>query len=132
MSSKYTAQQLLEMAIKKIGVDPNADLDGDHRVTTADARIALRGEEAEKETAGHTYQPEETLTGLRQDLLDRLMNAPAADFDINADRLYNQYRELYTKNASLAADHAFGLASARTGGYGSSYAASAAAAAYDK
>ncbi len=133
MSSKYTARQLLEMAIKKIGVDPNADLDGDSRITPADARIALREEEKEPQSPGYTYAPDGRLAGMRTEILDRLMNEPAAaDFDINTDRLYNQYREMYEKNASLAAENAFGLASASTGGYGNSYAASAAAAAYGK
>ena len=133
MSSKYTARQLLEMAVKKIGVDPNADLDGDNRVTPADARIALREEENAPSTEGHTYRTDGTLAGMRTEILDRLMNEPAAaGFDINTDRLYNQYREMYTKNAASAAENAYGLASAHTGGYGSSYAASAAAAAYAK
>mgnify|MGYP007101867622 CR=1 FL=1 len=136
MSSKYTARQLLEMAVKKIGVDPNADMDGDNRVSPADARIALREElgleKKPSDNAAYEYKPDETLTGFRQELLDGLMNAPAADFDINADKLYNQYRDMYTKNASLAAENAYGLASAYTGGYGNSYAASAASAAYDR
>ncbi len=133
MSNRYSAEQLLKMAIKKIAVDPGADLDGDNQITTADARLALR-EEAGKESAGaYAYRPDETLTGLSDDILDRLMNEPAGgSFDINTDALYRQYRDLYTKNASLAAENVFGLAGARTGGYGSSYAASAAAAAYDK
>ena len=42
MSNRYSAEQLLKMAIKKIAVDPGADLDGDNRITPADARLVLR------------------------------------------------------------------------------------------
>ena len=130
MKKNYTAEQLLQMAVRQIAVDPGADLDGDHQITAADARLAARGETGEQ--AAPEYKPDETLTAMRGDVLDRLMREGEADFDVNADSLYRQYRDLYTDNAGKAARDVYGLASAATGGYGSSYAATAASAAYDR
>ena len=132
MNINNTARQLLEQAVRKINTSLSA-------ASANAAAAALKAPAPQNEQrkagdpAGYTYQPDGTLLGLRSEILDRLMNEPAAgSFDINTDRLYAQYRDMYTKNAALAAENAFGLASAKTGGYGSSYAASAASAAYGK
>ena len=74
---------------------------------------------------------DDTVTSKR--LLDRILDEPAgADPRINADALYRTYERRFTEQAQKAADNAFGLATRRTGGYGSSYAAGAAALAYDE
>jgi|GEM_PF-1110782 len=137
MSSKYTSEEILNMAIKKLEADMEADLNGDGRVTDEDARLALREEAAAKtesaaEASGsYEYAPDEGLSLMSSSLLDKIMNYQSSDFDINADKLYNSYRDMYTKNAALSAENTFGLASSLTGGYGNSYAASAASAAYN-
>ena len=134
MKKQYTPEQILKMAVKNIAVDPGADLDGDGSVTSDDARLAEKqaSSSAERETPAYVYRPDEKNAAAREALLSQMLeNGGTSGFDINADKLYNQYRELYEKNARLAADNAYGLVSRGTGGYGSSYAASAASAAYN-
>ncbi len=61
-----------------------------------------------------------------KDYLDKMIReASSFSYDVNADPLYKQYRDMYEKESSLAAKNVFGLASALTGGYGNSYAMSA-------
>jgi hypothetical protein len=134
MRKQYTPEQLLKMAVKKIAVDPGADLDGDGRVSSADARLAdiAASAPAEPKPPAYAYQPDEKTAAAREAVLSGLLeNGGETGLNINADKLYNQYRELYEKNAQASAENAYGLASRNTGGYGSSYAASAAAAAYN-
>ena len=132
MKKNYTPEQLLKMAVKSIAVDPGADLDGDGRITAADAAQAAGASSAEAVPPAYTYQPNEKYTAARENVLSQLLeNSGSTGMDINADRLYDQYRQLYEKNAALSAEHTYGLLSRGTGGYGSSYAASAAAAAYN-
>jgi hypothetical protein len=134
MRKQYTPEQLLKMAVKKIAVDPGADLDGDGRVSSADARLAdiAASSPAEPKTPAYAYQTDEKTAAAREAVLSGLLeNGGETGMNINADKLYNQYRELYEKNAQASAENAYGLASRNTGGYGSSYAASAAAAAYN-
>lgn len=68
---------------------------------------------------------------LSRELLDRLLEKPAFSYNAEADPVYRQYRELYETEGRKAAENVFGLASANTGGYANSYAASVAASAYD-
>ena len=65
------------------------------------------------------------IDGLMEDLLDR----KEFSYSYGADPLYRQYAQLYTQNAQNASADA---AAALTGGYGSSYAASAARQAYQQ
>ena len=46
----------------------------------------------------------------------------AFDYDVTGDALYKQYAEQYAKQGKLAADNVQAIASARTGGYGNTYA----------
>lgn len=69
---------------------------------------------------------------VKKELLDSIINDTSSDALPGADKLYNEYRSAYEKQASLASKNAYGLAAANTGGYSSSYALSAAGAAYDK
>lgn len=140
MSKKYTAEEILQMAVKAVAADSAADLNRDGEVTASDARIARRAEQAlpVPENAGtgektyrYEYQPEAEKAGMRASLLDALMQKQDTSVDLRSDKLYNEYRDLYRENAALAAENAYGLAGAMTGGYGSSYAASAATAAYN-
>ncbi|MBQ7637726.1 MAG: hypothetical protein IJS90_02345 [Clostridia bacterium] len=138
MKNKYTSDEILKMAVKKLAADPEADLDGDGHISAADARLALIDEtkqkSAEKSAAegNYEYVPDEKLSLMSSSLLDRIMSDKTGEIEINADKLYNSYRDMYSKNASLAAENVFGLASSLTGGYGNSYAASAASEAYNK
>lgn len=63
-------------------------------------------------------------------LLRELMESPGFSYDMNADALYRQYRDAYAREGWRAMEDAMGQASALTGGYGNSYAATAGQQAY--
>ncbi len=69
---------------------------------------------------------------VKKELLDSIINDLSSDSLPGAEKLYNEYRAAYEKQASLASKNAYGLAASNTGGYSSSYASSAAGAAYDR
>lgn len=54
--------------------------------------------------------------------LQAILQRKSFTYDMNADALYKQYRDQYTRQGKLAMLDAVGQASALTGGYGSSYA----------
>jgi len=59
-------------------------------------------------------------------VLDKLINGEKFSYDFNADPLYQQYKDSYTKLGAVAAQNAAANVSALSGGYGNSYAATAA------
>ena len=59
--------------------------------------------------------------------LNNLTNREKFSYDFNADPMYQQYKDQYTKLGNEAAANAAANVSALTGGYGNSYAATAAA-----
>ena len=56
--------------------------------------------------------------------LNQYENRDPYAYDINADAMYQQYRDMYAMNGEMAAKDAMGQAAAMTGGYGNSYAQS--------
>ena len=54
--------------------------------------------------------------------LEKILNRKEFRYDMNADALYNQYRDQYLRQGRLAMEDTLGQAAALTGGYGSSYA----------
>ena len=64
------------------------------------------------------------------DLMAQVMNRPKFSYDVNGDMLYQQARDQYMLNGRQAMKDTIGQASAMTGGYGNSYAASAGNQAY--
>lgn len=68
---------------------------------------------------------------VRKELLDGLLNAQPFAFDLNADALYRQYKDSYTRQGLDAAQNLFGKAATMTGGFGNSYAQSVAAQTYN-
>lgn len=58
-------------------------------------------------------------------IVDSLLSS-SFHYDAASDPVYQQYEAQYTKQGQRAAQDAYGEAAARTGGYGSSYAATAA------
>jgi hypothetical protein len=66
-----------------------------------------------------------------QDLLGKITNRESFSYDMNADPLYQQYKNQYTRQADLAMRDTIGNTSALTGGYGSSYGTIAGSQAYD-
>ena len=63
-------------------------------------------------------------------MLNSLLNRKAFSYDLNADALYQQYKNQYQALGKLAMEDSMGQASALTGGYGNSYAVSAGSQAY--
>jgi hypothetical protein len=53
--------------------------------------------------------------------LSQIQNRKPFAYDLNADALYQQYKDMATKQGSLAMMDTMGQAAALTGGYGSSY-----------
>ncbi len=58
-------------------------------------------------------------------ILNEILNREKFTYNLNADPLYEQYRELYTQNGKKAMMDTVGEASALTGGYSNSYAVTA-------
>lgn len=64
-------------------------------------------------------------------LLNNIMNGKQFSYDMNADPMYEQYKNQYTKQGNMAMRDTTGNAAALTGGYGSSYGVTAGSQAYD-
>lgn len=58
-----------------------------------------------------------------QEAMDKILNREQFSYDMNADAMYQQYKDNYINQGKLAMQDAIGQASAMTGGYGNSYAA---------
>lgn len=86
-----------------------------------DAQRALKDYESKKPGA-YTSQ----YTGQLDNLLQKIQNRKF-EYDMNSDGLYQQMKDRYLEQGKQAAKNAATEASALTGGYGNSYAASAAA-----
>lgn len=65
-----------------------------------------------------------------QQLLDKILNREQFSYDMNADPLYQQYKNQYVRLGQNAMQDTMGNAAALTGGYGSSYATTAGNQAY--
>ena len=57
-------------------------------------------------------------------VMDKILNREKFSYDINGDALYQQYKDKYVQQGKMASADVMGQASAMTGGYGNSYAAS--------
>ena len=91
----------------------------------------------EKETSPDNEKPssaeEDEYTIMAKDIIDSIMSdSNSYYYDMNTDPLYRFYRNLYAENAEKSAKDVFGLATALTGGYSNSYAATAASQAAKK
>lgn len=66
-----------------------------------------------------------TFTGQEKlnDYMAQWETRPDFNYDFNADALYQQYKDKYIQQGKMAMQDAIGQASAMTGGYGNSYAA---------
>jgi len=84
----------------------------------------------QKAQASKPVDYKSTYTQQLDDLLGKVMSRPKFSYDVNQDALYRQARDLYMQNGRQAMKDTIGQASAMTGGYGNSYAASAGNQAY--
>lgn len=64
------------------------------------------------------------------DIIQQIQNREKFSYDMNADALYQQYKDQYTTQGKLAMMDAMGRAQAMSGGYGNSYAQSVGQQAY--
>ena len=67
-----------------------------------------------------------------ESILNDILNREKFDYKLNADPLYQQYRELYTENGKKAMMDTIADASALTGGYSNTYAINAGSTAYQE
>lgn len=65
-------------------------------------------------------------------LMAQLDNRPGFSYDVNGDPLYRQYAEQYQRQGKAAMEDTLGAAAGLTGGYGNSYATTAASQAYQQ
>ena len=64
------------------------------------------------------------------DAVNKILNREKFSYDLNGDALYQQYKDQYMNAGRIAMNDTIGQASAMTGGYGNSYAATAGNQAY--
>ena len=64
------------------------------------------------------------------DAINKIMNREKFSYDMNADALYQQYKDQYVTQGQMAMMDTMGQAAAMTGGYGNSYAQSVGQQAY--
>ena len=64
------------------------------------------------------------------DIIGQIQNGEKFEYDLNADALYQQYKDQYVTQGKLAMMDTMGQAAAMTGGYGNSYAQSVGQQAY--
>ncbi len=67
-----------------------------------------------------------------QDIMDRILSRENFHYDMDADALYQKYKDRYMKQGALAMEDTMGKAAALTGGYGNSYAQSVGQQAYNQ
>ena len=65
------------------------------------------------------------------DIYDRIQNREKFDYNVNADPLYQQYKDQYIQGGKLAMRDTMGKAAALNGGYGSTYGQQVGQQAYD-
>ena len=78
-------------------------------------------------TSGYSSGFQEQL----DDVMNRILNREKFSYDVNADALYNQYKDQYTSLGKQAMRDTMGQAAALTGGYGNTYALNAGQQAYN-
>lgn len=65
-------------------------------------------------------------------LYEKIMNREPFEYDMNADALYQQYKDRYIQQGQMAMQDTMGQAAALTGGYGNTYAQGAGQQAYQQ
>lgn len=83
--------------------------------------------------AGQTQKPTYagTFDNRLQELYEQISGRPSFNYDVNADPLYQQYKDQYIQGGKLAMRDTMGKAAALTGGYGSTYGQQVGQQAYD-
>lgn len=112
-------------------VDDYLDLLAEHGLTDTD--YSRGSENGYSPYGGASGRPSYTSPYSSQidSLLNSVLNREDFSYDVESDPLYQQYRAQYQREGDRAMRDTMGNAAALTGGYGSSYAATAGSQAYD-
>ena len=92
--------------------------DAENKKNNAENALANYGDFSYKNQAG------------LEEIIQKILNREDFSYDFNSDALYQQYKDKYIKQGKMAMQDTIGQASAMTGGYGNSYAATAGNQAY--
>ena len=102
--------------------------------TTVKKESERTRELAERITAHEAAKPGDWTGGTYgqqiDDALNKILNREPFSYNLNADPLYNQYKDQYMRGGKLAMQDTMGQAAQLTGGYGNSYASTAGNQAY--
>ncbi|MBO5963845.1 MAG: hypothetical protein J6P97_05120 [Bacteroidales bacterium] len=113
------AQRQASGLVKNISSNSNRGYVPSQSVTNAQNK-KTQAENAVSNYGDFTYKNQDAL----QAAMDAITNREAFSYDLNADALYQQYKDNYMAQGKQAMTDAMGQAAALTGGYGSSYASS--------
>lgn len=105
---------------------------GGHTFTEAPSPLStLAKQKADADAAVKGYKPFQYGNQAQLDtIIQRILNREKFSYDLNADALYNQYKDKFTQQGKMAMMDTMGQAQAMTGGYGNSYAQSVGQQAY--
>lgn len=102
-------------------------------VSNLQKNLANQAAQAQQDTAATTQDGYQSpYAGTIQQTLDKLLNGEDFSYDFNADPLYQQARDNYRAMGQTAMLDTMGQAAALSGGYGNSYATTAAQQAYQQ
>ena len=97
---------------------------------------SAEAEQARQNALSHdSRQPGEYVSKWQQQLdaaMEKILNREKFSYDLNGDALYRQYKDQAVKNGRLSMLDTLGASAALTGGYGSSYAQTAAQQSYQR
>jgi hypothetical protein len=131
-----TGASLAKSAAPVVGQVVNSGLD------LVSALLGGKGNGSSTASYNTPYQQSQTVTDLQNQLntttkpvqqqsqfqdtlqqtMDQILNKEKFTYDVNADALYNQYKDQYMAAGKTAMQDTMGQAAAMTGGYGNSYA----------
>lgn len=109
MANKYTDRELLDFNFQQ---SENATLAEQQKVAAEQALSNLGG-------YNFNYGRQDDYSKA----MDAILNRKQFSYDLNGDALYQQYKDNYINQGKMAMMDTMGQASAMTGGYGNSYAA---------
>ncbi|MBQ2444876.1 MAG: hypothetical protein II272_00395 [Oscillospiraceae bacterium] len=95
------------------------------------AKIQGEGLEYGQSHVYEAYLPKNTAKEM-EDIFKKIHERQPFSYDFRTDKLYEQYRDFYSKRGKAAMEDARGQAAALTGGYGNSYAETLAKQAYSE
>lgn len=126
-SNTYTSAQT---AAAKANLDANYGGSNPYGVFQTSAKTDNAYDYWQSVQAAQPDPYESRWTGTIDNLLGQIVNREDFSYDFNADPLYHQYKDQYTKQGKNAMKDTVAQVSNMTGGYGNSYATTAGSQAY--